>query len=100
MQWSRAVLSDHGQALREMQWGDIEAIAWAEKHYRDTGRWTTRRWRVEDTPGGNSRLLTHSEALKRMAEYGGRLCELIPNRKHYKYLCYSTDRVSVFNDKE
>ncbi len=92
--------SDHAQALREMNWTDTEAIAWAEKYYRKYRQWPTRRWRLEGTPGGNSRLLTYRVALKQKAKYGGSLCELIPDTRHYKDLCYSTNCVPVFDEKK
>lgn len=62
------------RAMAESVWTAEEAIAWAE----GLSRWTTRRYRLEGSRAGNSRLVTlwHVKALK--AEYGGEIVELIP----------------------
>ena len=37
-----------------------------------------RRWRVEGSQAGNSRLLTRPKAIETKARYGGQVCQVIP----------------------
>ena len=55
-----------------------ELRAAVQREYDDTGRIPGRRFRVEGTSLGNSRLLTKKAAEKTMTRYGGRIAEYRP----------------------
>lgn len=65
-----------GRAMLESMWTAEEATAW------DAGlkRPTTRRYRLEGSRAGNSRLVSLKSAEKLKAEFGGEVVELIPPR--------------------
>lgn len=65
------------QATLEATWTKEDATAWAQDRYTRTGSWPRRRWRVEGSPAGSSRLVPLKLAEKTQARYGGHIVELI-----------------------
>ena len=61
-----------------------DAIKVAEDYYKEVLRWPVRRFRVEGTWSGNSRLLCKLSAQRTLGMYGGTLVELIPSRTQYR----------------
>lgn len=68
--------SNHEQAVIESQMSKPEAEAYATRHRKSFGRFR-RRWRVEGTPAGNSRLVTLEVAWKLQARTGGEVVEVV-----------------------
>jgi hypothetical protein len=62
------------QYVAESTWTAEEAMAWA----RSKKNWPTRRFRVEGSYAGNSRLLPKKLAERTREKYGGKLVEVIP----------------------
>lgn len=62
------------QYVAESSWTAEQALAWA----RTKKRWPARRFRVEGSHAGNSRLLPKKLAVATRSKYGGVLVELIP----------------------
>lgn len=60
--------------LAESGWTAEQALAWA----KSKEHWPTRRWRVEGSRAGNSRLLHKKTADHTRLKYGGSVVELIP----------------------
>ena len=59
-----------------------EMLSIALERFRETGKWySSRRFRVEGSPAGNSRLLTLKAANKVKARFGGEVVEVIPTRQ-------------------
>lgn len=65
----------------EAQMTQAQAIAWAHGQREKSGRWPSRRFRVEKSRGGNSRLLGATAARNTQKKYGGKVVELIPAAK-------------------
>ena len=55
-------------------WTAADALAWA----RGLRYWPRRRWRLEGSNAGNSRLIKETQARNMKALYGGTIVELIP----------------------
>ena len=83
------------QDIREAQFTKDEALAWAEDYYRERKNWPRRRWRVEGSAAGNSRLLTEKQALRTKKVHGGEVVELICPAKYYPDLCKQQGRECV-----
>jgi hypothetical protein len=58
-------------------WDAKKALAWA----RSKKHWPKRRWRLEGSRAGNSRLLRETQAINMKSLYGGTIVELIPAGK-------------------
>lgn len=67
-------MSTHVRAVLESTWSTADAVAWAD----DLGRWPRRRYRVEGSRCGPSRLVRHRVAVKLQRQYGGTVVEVIP----------------------
>lgn len=70
--------SRHERNLLEAQIRPDEAVAWAQARYKKTGNWPSKRFRVEGSRAGSSKLLTRVEAEVTSKQYGGTVVELIP----------------------
>lgn len=68
-------------ALQESTMDKEQALKWAVAQYRDTGRWPVRRFRVEGTACGNSKLLTEAAAQEAKAKFGGEIVCMMPGKK-------------------
>lgn len=55
-------------------WTAADALAWA----KGLKSWPRRRWRLEGSRAGNSRLLRETQAINMQQLYGGERIELIP----------------------
>lgn len=55
-------------------WDAASALKWA----RSLKYWPQRRFRLEDSRAGNSRLIKEQQARDMMGKYGGTVVELIP----------------------
>jgi hypothetical protein len=73
----------HEMAMLQTQMTRAEAIEWAEKRFARAGHWPTRRYRVQDSRAGTSKLLSKTEAHGTMTRYGGKIVELVPSRVDY-----------------
>jgi hypothetical protein len=62
------------RAMRESQWTKAEAIRWSESLKSRTSR----RFRLEKSRAGNSRLVSAWKAGELKSKYGGEVVELIP----------------------
>lgn len=69
--------------LAESMWTREQAIEWAEGRFDRSRTWTSRRFRVEESPAGKSSLLSRYGAEKAKVSYGGRIVEVIPDRLAY-----------------
>lgn len=65
---------------RESVATDDEILAMARDFEARHGRWPSKRYRVDGTPFGNSRLLRRGLAETTQRSYGGHVRELIPPR--------------------
>lgn len=57
-----------------------EAMRQAVEHEKKTGKWPSRRFRVEQSAAGSSHLLTRHQAEVTKARYGGVLVQVIGER--------------------
>lgn len=71
-------VTKHSRHLAESTWTKEEALAWARKVKASGRSWPGRRFRVDNSRAGTSRLLGRKAAEKTQAKYGGRLVEMIP----------------------
>lgn len=69
--------------LEESALSPEEAVGYAESYYENHQRWPWRRYRVEGTAAGNSKLLIDMAAENACRKYGGTIVELIPTRARY-----------------
>lgn len=92
---TKMAMTKHDQYLLESQMSADAAIAWAERQFEETGKWPTRRYRVDGTSVGNSRFMRQHDARDTLAKYGGELREMVPDREGYQRLCNETKRKSV-----
>jgi hypothetical protein len=76
-------MAKHERASRAMQESMMtkdEVQAWANETLATTGRWPGRRWRVEGSRGGTSRLVTNAKAKVLVAQHGGVIVEMVGKR--------------------
>ncbi len=66
-------MSQHVIAMREAQWTKAEAVKWA----RGLRHWPSRRYRVEGSRAGPSRLVSNYIAQTLVSEYGGKIVEIL-----------------------
>ena len=85
------------EASQEAMLDHVTAIEWAEQYVRDHGVWPKRRWRVEGSRAGMSRLLTHRKAKETQAEYGGEIVKLLSSSREYRAMCVRTGRNDVYD---
>lgn len=65
------------RAMKEAyQWTTVEALEWARK----MKCWPSRRFRLEGSLAGNSRLVKWNLATEMQRSYGGTVVELIPEK--------------------
>ncbi len=88
---------DFREANLEAQLDREQAVIWAENYYRKHGAWPLRRWRVEGSRVGNSRLLTEKEADRTSEQYGGQTILLIYDREIYRRRCKVAGRPCVLD---
>lgn len=62
------------QATAEATWTREQATQWA----RGLSRWPRRRFRLEQSRAGSSRLVIHGLAERLQKQYGGEIVEVIP----------------------
>lgn len=77
----------HNASQLEASMSSAQALLWAAEWHVVHGRWPDRRWRVEGGRGGPSRMLTLKTAQRAVAQYGGRIVELVPSRRAYLKAC-------------
>lgn len=68
----------HNAAAHEATISAADAIEWAKGQREGGARWPRRRWRVEGTSAGNSKLLTEERAIKVQRRTGGKVVLVIP----------------------
>lgn len=74
------VVEDHDRAMHEATMTKEQALEWARKQIE----WPARRFRVEGTKAGPSRLVHRDTAQKIVHQYGGKMVELIhPWKREY-----------------
>jgi hypothetical protein len=66
------------RSIAESTWTKEQALAFAVQYLDAKGRWPARRFRIERSRAGNSRLLNRESAERDAARYGGDAVELIP----------------------
>ncbi len=86
-------------AIMEARLDRDGAIGWAERYHAEQGRWPTRRFRVEGSRVGNSRLLRQGEASAMAERYGGELVELVPSPEEYRQYCDAVGRECVLGPR-
>ena len=79
MSFNSIAYRKHVMAQYEASWTREEAIAWA-KNLRG---WPSRRYRLERSRAGSSRLVTKWDALNLKSLYGGEVMELIPSAAYH-----------------
>ena len=76
------------------------AIDWAEAYYLEHHVWPPRRWRVEGSIAGTSRLLTRRAAEQQQERYGGEVVQLVCEAWAYRDICRRTGRPSVLGERK
>jgi len=84
-------MTKHEQRMLEAQWSLSEALEWAVGEHELSGRWPSRRFRVEGGAGGNTGLLAMQAAKNAHAQFGGELVEVIPELKNLRRDMLSAD---------
>lgn len=78
-------IANHQAAIAESKMTHKQALAWARERTWLNG-WPTRRYRLEASAAGNSRLITETEAETLQARHGGKVVQVVHSWAHEKKL--------------
>lgn len=77
-------MKDHAYtAAWEAQASRPDLLDMAIERWLSERKWPLKRWRIEGTAAGNSRLLGEREAHKQRGRLGGTVVEVIPSRPSF-----------------